>query len=143
MQRHLKVLMLEDTDEDIHLILRELSKSGIQYDYKVVDAKPDFEAALNEFNPDVILSDHSMPMFNSLEALVSIKEFQKKTGKRIPFILVTGTVSGEFAEQCIRAGADDYILKDHLKRLPEVIRKAMEKELIKKTESDPDETQDK
>lgn len=127
MEEQLKILLLEDSEEDVTLIQRELMRGGIQCLLKVVDAKEDFEKALEAEPPNIILCDHSMPMFNSFEALASVKTYKEKYNRTIPFILVTGTVTEEFAAQCIHAGADDYILKDRLRRLPEAVKKALEK----------------
>ena len=114
---HLRILILEDTADDVELVERELRRAGLKFISQVVDQREDFEKALSAFKPDVILSDHSLPTFNSFEALNILKSFRGRTGLNPPFILVTGAVSEEFAIQCIRAGADDYILKDRLKRL--------------------------
>ncbi|HYC84624.1 MAG TPA: PAS domain-containing protein [Chryseosolibacter sp.] len=125
--RQLKVLILEDCRDDVDLIERELKRGNIHFASRVVNKKNDFVEALRQFEPDIILSDHSMPMFNSIEALKLSKEYQNDRNICVPFILVTGAVSEEFAVLCIKAGADDYILKDRLKRLPASIESALEK----------------
>ncbi len=129
MEKGLKILMLEDVNEDTLLIERVLQKGGIKFITKRVDTRDEFKEAINSFEPDVVLSDHSMPQFNSVEAL---KIFREKT-KDVPFILVTGAVSEEFAVTCLHEGADDYILKSNLTRLPAAIKSAIDK---KKTEKD-------
>jgi len=121
MDKHLNILMLEDSESDAGLIQRELKKQKISFTAKVVETKNDFEDALKNFNPDVILSDHSMPSFNSMDALAIVKENKINC----PFILVTGTVSEEFAVLCIIEGAADYILKANLTRLPSSIIHAL------------------
>ncbi|HEV8515866.1 MAG TPA: hybrid sensor histidine kinase/response regulator, partial [Cyclobacteriaceae bacterium] len=83
----------------------------------------EFVASLRDFQPDVILSDHSLPQFNSAEAL----KICRRAGLQIPFILVTGTVSEEFAVTCLKMGADDYVLKANLTRLPSAIATALKK----------------
>ena len=127
MEAALKILILEDSPEDLDLVERELKRGGINFTATVVKKKEEYEKALNEFNPDVILSDHSLPQFNSIEAMEIWKSFQKQKNVTIPFILITGSVSEEFAVQSIKAGADDYILKDRLKRLPSSIKSALDK----------------
>lgn len=122
MNKLLKVLMLEDIPEDAGLIERVLRKGGLSFISKVVDTREKFENALTTFNPDIILSDHTLPQFNSTEAL---KLWQSK-GKDVPFILVTGTVSEEFAVSILKQGADDYLLKDNLTRLPSAIKSALQ-----------------
>jgi signal transduction histidine kinase len=126
MNNKLKILMLEDERDDAELIGRSMIKSGMSFESKRVDTKEDFAEAINSFSPDVILSDHSLPQFNSLEAL----KICKQKGLSIPFILVTGTVSEEFAVTCLKEGADDYLLKSNLVRLPLAIQNALkQKEL--------------
>ncbi len=117
----LKVLCLEDDDIDFEIINMELIKSGMQVNAKMVDTKESFLNELTSFQPDVILSDHSLPKFNSIEALTICRAKES----HIPFILVTGAVSDEFAVSCIKRGADDYVLKSNLSRLPSAIRNAL------------------
>lgn len=126
----LKIVIVEDSPSDADLIQRELRRAGISFSSCVVDTRPQFEKALREFQPDVVLSDHSMPAFNSIEAFQYLQEFQKDSDSVIPFILVSGEVSEEFAVQCIKAGIDDYVLKDRLKRLPLSIENALQKSRI-------------
>lgn len=121
MDRDLKILMLEDVPEDIGLIERILRREGIRFVSYSVDTRADYVRALRDFNPDVILSDHALPQFNSVEAL----EICRKGSLNIPFILVTGTVSEEFAVSCLKQGADDYVLKSNLVRLPSAIVNAL------------------
>ena len=93
MDQPLKILILEDSPEDLDLVERELNRAGINYVSHVVKRRADFEAGLREFTPDVILSDHSLPQFNSIEAMAIWKDFQKERNITIPFILITGSVS--------------------------------------------------
>lgn len=127
METKLRILILEDSEEDLYLIERELQRGGVPYTSTVVKKKDEYMRALIEFSPDVILSDHSLPQFNSIEAMKIWKEHQRVNNLTIPFILITGSVSEEFAVQSIKAGADDYILKDRLKRLPSSIQSALNK----------------
>jgi PAS domain S-box-containing protein len=117
-----KILHLEDVQSDAELVARELQKS-IDFHHLVVDTEETYLKALEQFCPDVILCDHSLPSFNSLEALKIVK--RKKL--HIPFILITATMSEEVAADVVREGADDYILKDRLKRLPNAVLNAIEK----------------
>ena len=121
MNKHLKILLLEDSESDAGLIQRELKRGNINFTAKVVDTKDAFENAIKNFNPDVILSDNSLPSFNSMDALFIVKE----NNVNVPFILVTGTVSEEFAVLSVKEGADDYILKSNLTRLPSAIIHAL------------------
>ena len=126
MLTHFRILILEDTDTDAELIERELRRSQISFTLKRVYSREAYVAALSDFNPDIILSDHTLPQFNSVQALKICKEQQL----HIPFILVTGTVSEEFAVRCIQEGADDYILKSNLTRLPSTIKNTLRKKQI-------------
>ena len=123
MDRRLKILHIEDVPSDAELVDRTLKKAGIDFEKITVDTKAEYIDALTKFNPDVILSDHSLPAFNSLEALQILKE--QKTD--IPFILITATVSEEFAVSVMKEGASDYVLKDRLQRLPSAVVNALEK----------------
>ena len=119
--RILKILMLEDLQDDVGLIERTLRKEGMSFCSKRVDSQDEFSLCLEHFQPDVILSDHALPQFNSLEAL----KICRKQAVNVPFILVTGTVSEEFAVSCLKQGADDYVLKSNMVRLPSAIQNAL------------------
>jgi signal transduction histidine kinase len=121
MEKELKILLLEDLPDDVGLIERTLSRQGLSFVSRRVDTRDEFSDALTSFEPDLILSDHALPQFNSLEALTICQ----KRGVNVPFILVTGTVSEEFAVNCLKQGADDYVLKSNLVRLPSAIQNAL------------------
>src|SRR5450432_2572761 len=123
MTKKIKILHLEDVEIDADLVSRMLKKGNIEAEILVVDNKEAYVQALIEFAPDVVLSDHTLPSFNSKEAL----NIFLQSGIKIPFILVTATISEEYAVWVIKAGANDYILKDHLERLPEAIINSLEK----------------
>lgn len=120
-EKILKILMLEDLQDDVGLIERTLRKEGMSFSSKRVDSEDEFTQSLEQFQPDVILSDHALPQFNSLEAL----KICRKRAVNVPFILVTGTVSEEFAVSCLKQGADDYVLKSNMVRLPSAIHNAL------------------
>jgi signal transduction histidine kinase len=126
MKETLRILMLEDIPDDVGLIERTLVKQKLIFVGKRVDSKDEFIDALSAFKPDVILSDHVLPQFNSLEAL----SICQRANLNIPFILVTGTVSEEFAVNCLKQGADDYVLKSNLVRLPSAIQNALRQRLL-------------
>ncbi len=123
MNKKIKILHLEDVEFDADLVKRLLKKNKIEADIKVVDNKEAYVESLIEFAPDVILSDHTLPSFNSSDAL----HIFLQSGIKIPFILVTATISEEYAVSVIKAGANDYILKDNLEKLPQAIINAIEK----------------
>ncbi len=123
MTSKIKILHLEDVPTDAELVGIELNRSNLLFEKLVVDNKVDYINALNEFKPDVILSDHSLPQFDSIEAF----ELLKQSGLNVPFILITATISEEFAVEIMKNGAADYILKDRTQRLPNAIINALEK----------------
>lgn len=121
MNRPLKILLLEDSSIDSEIIQRLLRKEKVNCECNLVMNKEDFLKALNDFTPDVILSDNSLPQLNAADAL----KLTRERYPHIPFILVTGTVSEEYAANIIKLGADDYILKDRMTRLPAAIDAAL------------------
>ncbi len=121
LNKKLKILFLEDILEDVELVERTLKKEGIKFDMVLVDSKEGFIEAIRTHAFDVILSDHTLAQFNSSEAL----KICRRLGIMAPFILVTGSVSEEFAITRIKQGADDYILKSSLQRLPSAIINAL------------------
>ncbi len=123
-----RILILEDNSFDAQLTLRELKKSGLDIVTKEVDNKTDYINSIDEFKPNVILSDHSLPTIYSGEALSILKD---KDPECI-FILITGTVSEEFAVKILQDGADDYLLKSSLTRLPSAIANAFKKRKAEK-----------
>ena len=123
MKQNLKILHLEDSATDAELVNRELKKGNIKFETCVVETENDFIKALIEFSPNIILSNYSLHSFNSLEALRIVR----RTDMKIPFILLIANLSEEFAVDVMKQGADDYILKDRLQRLPSAILKAVEK----------------
>jgi signal transduction histidine kinase len=136
MERVLKILMLEDVQDDVGLIERVLTRQGVQFVTQRVDTRDEFKNSLLSFKPDLILSDHALPQFNSLEAL----NICRQEGIFIPFILVTGTVSEEFAVNCLKQGADDYVLKTNLVRLPSAIINSLKQREHEKKRKDAEGT---
>ncbi len=117
------ILHLEDSKTDADLVKRLLHKAGLDFRYFLAPDKESYLRGLSEFTPNVILSDHTLPGFNSKMA------YEIYTEKKliIPFILVTGTVSEEFAVDMMKTGVDDYLLKSNLQRLPQAITQAYQK----------------
>jgi sigma-B regulation protein RsbU (phosphoserine phosphatase) len=123
MDKQLKILLLEDNISDAELLMRVLNKAELNHELHLVETKDHFMSELLSFKPDVVLSDHSLPNFNSMEAL----KISRAHKPDIPFILVTGSVSEQFAVDCMKAGVDDYILKNSLMRLPSSIKNILSK----------------
>lgn len=116
----IRALLFDDSSADTELIVERLSSTGLEIEPCRVDSAAGFERALEDFEPDVILSDHGVPGFGGLQALASAKERAPTT----PFIVVSGTVDPEAVVASLRAGADDVVSKDDLERLPVVIERA-------------------
>ena len=119
----LHILLLEDVASDAELIERELGRAKINFVTRRVDTRDDFLVGLSEFSPHIILADYSLPQFSALDALRLLKEQQCD----VPLILVTGSHSEEVAVECMKEGADDYILKASLKRLPSALQNILRK----------------
>lgn len=119
----LKIIHLEDLESDAELVQRELKRGGIPFELKWVKNKATFIEALASYPADLILSDHSLPSMTSKDALLLVKE----RNISIPLILITATISEEYAVEIMRLGAYDYILKDRMQRLSHAIEMAMEK----------------
>jgi PAS domain S-box-containing protein len=118
----LRVLILEDNPGDVDLCIRELNNAGFTVQTAVVDTEKAFAATLEAQGFDVILSDYRIPAWSGVEAF----HLLKRSGKEIPFILVTGTLGEEAAVDLIKEGVSDYILKDRLVRLPSAVRRAIQ-----------------
>jgi PAS domain S-box-containing protein len=117
----IRILILEDTPADADLTERTLRKAGIQFVAERVDMRDDFIRALREFKPEIVLSDYSLPGFDGLSAIKIVRE----KSADLPVILVTGALGDEAAVEVVKAGANDYILKDRLARLPLAVQRAL------------------
>jgi len=119
----LKILFVEDVITDAELNMREIEKNGITFKKLLVDNRKDFLKGLKFFCPDLIICDYSLPQFNGMSALL----LRNELAPLIPFIIVTGALNEEIAVECMRMGADDYLIKDHLTRLPFAVKETIEK----------------
>lgn len=119
----LNILILEDNPADAELEVHALRNSGLEFTAKQVSTKDTFLLALDEFLPDAILADYSLPQFSGLEAFFLVKE----RGMIIPFLLLTGTLPEPVVIEVIKSGIDDYILKENLGHLPTALQHALEK----------------
>ena len=109
----IRVLIIEDSDNDKELLLLELRRGGYSPEYICVETEADMNEALDHHKWDLIISDYSLPQFNGLQAL----EIAKKRQLDIPFILISGTIGEEVAVNAIKEGASDYLMKGNIKRL--------------------------
>jgi PAS domain S-box-containing protein len=109
----LRVLMVEDSEDDALLEIRELKKGGYNPVYERVETAAAMKKALKEKQWDIILCDYKLPKFNAPSAIAVLKE----TNIDIPLIIVSGAIGEETAVECMRLGAHDYIMKGNLSRL--------------------------
>jgi PAS domain S-box-containing protein len=117
----LRVLNVEDSERDTALLTRYLKRAGYDLNSQRVETAAGMKAALETSEWDVILCDYSMPQFNALSALKLLHELEFD----IPLIIISGTVGEEVAVEAMRAGAQDYIMKDNLVRLAPTIEREL------------------
>jgi signal transduction histidine kinase len=124
--RPIHLVLVEDCDDDALLVVHELMRGGYDPQVHRVTTRPEFHEALERGPWDIIISDHSLPTYDGMSALADLQA----TGKDIPFILVSGTIGEAVAVSAMKAGAQDYVLKGDLTRLPVAVeRELREKEL--------------
>lgn len=121
MGTELRVLIVEDSEDDASLLLRALRKGGYDPIFRQVDTREAMDAALRDASWDVVVSDYSMPSFSGLAALGVLKE----RGLDLPFIVVSGAIGEEIAVEAMKAGAHDYVMKGNLSRLIPAIQREL------------------
>ena len=123
MSKPLRVLIVEDSEDDTQLVVRDLGRAGYDVTHQRVETAEAMAAALKAQDWDAIISDHRMPHFSSLAAL----KLYRESGCDVPFLVVSGSIGEELAVSAMKAGAHDYIMKDNLTRLvPAVEREVHE-----------------
>jgi len=121
MNKTLRVLLVEDQENDALLIIRELRKQGYETIHERVDTAESMAEALERSSWDIILTDHSMPSFSSGAAL----EIRKHKAPLLPIVLVSGTIGEEATVQAVKAGIADFVNKDNLSRLVPSIERVL------------------
>ena len=116
-----RVLFVEDSRDDVELVLHELRRGGFTPDSWVVETAEAMRHALAEETWDLVIADHSMPRFDAPGALAVLRE----SGRDLPFIVVSGHIGEEQAVACMRAGAHDYLSKDNLSRLVPAVEREL------------------
>ena len=127
----IKILFVEDMPSDMELAIRELRKNNIDFTSKRVETKEDYLRELNEFRPDIVISDYAMPEFDGMAALKILLDFDST----IPLVVLTGSLNEDTAVDCLRAGASDYVIKEHITRLPYAVTEALEQRKNKKVKN--------
>lgn len=123
----LRILVIEDSEDDALLILHQLRKGGYNIEHERVETARKMEDALKQKTWDIILSDYVLPHFNGLEALTLVKEL----GFDMPFIIISGTIGEDVAVKAMKAGAHDYIMKNNLQRLLPAIERELRESNIR------------
>ena len=123
-QDALRILILEDVPMDAELVEYELERARIPFVSRRVDSQEGFLQELEGFQPDLILSDYTLPRFDGMTAL----SLARQRAPTVPFLIVTGSVNEETAVGCMKAGATDYLLKSNLARIGPAIEAALERE---------------
>ena len=126
----LKILVVEDSEDDVLIVMDTLRRAGFEPSWEQVETEPAFRAGLQQ-QPDIILSDFSMPQFSGLQAA----DLNRACGRDIPFILISGTVGEEMAVEAMKRGVTDYFLKDRLARLGVAVAQALEGKKIREQQT--------
>ncbi len=121
MGKPLRILFVEDSLDDMEMLLRELKQGGYDPTYERVETATAMKVMLENHAWDIILADHSMPFFSAIGALTQLQ----LSGLDIPFIIVSGSIGEDSAVTCMKTGAHDYIMKDKLARLVPAIEREM------------------
>ncbi len=132
--KSLKALIVEDSETDEELLLRQLAAADYNVQSIRVQTAADMAKALAERDWDIVLSDYAMPGFTGLDALRILKE----SGQDIPLIIISGTAGEEIAVEAMRAGVDDYLLKGNLSRLASVIERELENSAMRRARERPE-----
>lgn len=122
MKKSLRVLVVDDSMDDVELMLRELRRGGYEPAFERVETASAMKMMLEKQEWDIVLADHYMPFFSAIGALTQLK----LSGLDLPFIIVSGSIGEDIAVSSMKAGAHDYIMKDNLARLVP----AIERELV-------------
>ena len=130
----IKLLLVEDSQDDADLLLAELRRAGFAPEWKRVETELDYLAELKN-SPDIILADYSMPEFSGLRAVKLLRE----AGLDIPFILISGTVGEDLAVEAMKHGVSDYLLKDRIARLGRSTEEALEQKRLRDASKRSDE----
>ena len=126
--KELQVLIIEDSQDDALLLVREIKRGGYEPAFERVDTPSAMETALKQKRWDIIISDYAMPHFSAPAALALLKE----NGLDLPFIIVSGKIGEETAVAAMKAGAHDYIMKDNLERLAPTIERELKNAEIRR-----------
>ncbi len=123
----LNALLVEDDPSDVEFLLRSLRKGGFEPESEVAQTAAEFLERVRKKSYDLVLADYNLPGWNGMETV----ELLRREGMDIPVVLVSGALGELKAVECIKQGAADYVLKDHLPRLPEAVRRALREKKLR------------
>jgi PAS domain S-box-containing protein len=122
----IRVLIVEDLPTDAELSEREVGKALGSCEFRRVETREAYLAALDEFCPALIVSDYRLPLFDGMSALkLAVERYPE-----VPFIVLTGSMNEDTAVECMKAGAWDYVIKEHVKRLGPAVQSALERQRV-------------
>jgi two-component system sensor kinase len=127
MNEYINILIVEDFPPDVELAEREINKTLQSCAFRLVETGDDYLAALEEFQPDIIISDYKLPRFDGLTALRLAQENAPLT----PVIILTSAINEDTAVECMKRGATDYVIKEHIKRLGQAVVHALEERQLR------------
>jgi two-component system, cell cycle sensor histidine kinase and response regulator CckA len=123
----LHVMLIENSRADAELNLHELERAGFKCMPQIIETRAEFLEQVGRFPFDIVLADYRLPGWTGMDAFSAMRQ----AGRDVPFILVTGILGEEVAVECIKQGITDYVLKEHLARLPLVVARALEERALR------------
>ena len=128
----LKVLIVEDSDDDATMLLRELKRGGYEPVHERIDTAETMWSSLAEDTWDIVIADYSMPHFSSAAALKAVQDF----GLDIPFIILSGVIGEDPAVDAMKAGAQDYVFKGNMARLIPAVQRELQEAAMRQEHRD-------
>jgi PAS domain S-box-containing protein len=126
MSEPIRVLIVEDLPADAELTEREVRRALVSCQFRRVETREGYLVALDEFRPALIVSDYRLPLFDGMTALkLAVERYPD-----VPFIVLTGSMNEDTAVECMKAGAWDYVIKEHVKRLGSAVQSALERQRV-------------
>jgi signal transduction histidine kinase len=125
--RKLRILLVEDSEADSDLMVHALQRGGLDSEPDVIQTAGQFREKIRNDRYEIVLADYRLPGWNGMETV----EILRREGLDIPVVLVSGALGEQNAVECIKQGAADYVLKDHLTRLPTSVRRVIEEKRLR------------
>ncbi|MEO7774113.1 MAG: EAL domain-containing protein [Steroidobacteraceae bacterium] len=135
MERAIRVLLVEDLQADAEFVTRALLRAGMNITTERVETETGLCEALDRFDPDIVLSDFSLPEFDGVSAL----DIVRRERPRVPFVFVSGTIGEDRAIEALKRGATDYVLKSNLSRLAPAVSRALAEAEVEAARRDAEE----